>query len=220
MVGRGKGDSEVWRWSYEAPLTSIHYTHNLDLTLWLNLNTFFLKASLEELWAQLSPITPGGGQYWQWHKSRGEREQQKRSVDPEQGPGAPATFWARQRETKGFKNRTASLLQAGKTTQTKADLPDSKQLIPTEEKKSPKPQRGDRGQLGKRKGAVIGLKAWSFVLKWPICSLPLKREQVHGAHEALNTDGSVSGDGKAIGNRAGCFWKRPEHLHASTGYCL
>lgn len=59
------------------------------------------------------------------------------------------------RETRGFKNRTASLLQARNTTQATADLPDSEQLVSTEAKGLLRPRadvegsraRGERPEL-------------------------------------------------------------------------
>lgn len=148
--GRGGGDAGAER--SRVPSPPPQHTHNSDLTLWLNLISFFLKPSLEELWAQPPLTAPGGGRYWRWHKSGGRGRSERQSVYPKQilAHQPPSE---QDRETKGFKNRTASLLQAGKTTQTKANLPDSKQLIPTEAKGAPESQRGARGRRERREGA-------------------------------------------------------------------
>lgn len=99
------------------------------------------------------------------------------------------------RETQGFKNRTAPLLQAEKTTQTKADLPDSKQLIPTEAKRAPEPQRGDRVQLDGRGRAELDYGPGS--LSWSGQHVPCLRRvtPVYGTQGALIEDSSLQRKG-------------------------
>ena len=122
-----------------------------------------------------SPAPPDSArvrtQDWRWHKSGGQRGEQKTEHLSRAESWSTSPLWARHRETEGFKNRTAPLLQAGKQHRLKPTFLILSSWSPLN-RGPPEPQRGN--------WTGVGLHNWTMGLElcpeWSNCSLPLKRD--------------------------------------------